>query len=113
MNEMPSAIIQTTPRARKEHKCCECRGIIHPGEKYHRTWGVWNAEVSTFKTCNECEALRGLIGKERAWDELPYYGGIMEDVRESQVPEWDAALREILLRRNVELPRWLKERVKA
>lgn len=111
MSEIPTVCNQTTPIAKKEHKCFECRGVIEPGEKYHRTWGVWNGEVSKFKTCDDCETLRHLMGKDRDLDEWPCFGGLLEDVEESDVPEWNIAMRNIFLKRKLTVPEWLNERI--
>jgi len=52
--------IEKTPTAKKEHKCCECKGTIKPGEKYSYFFGVWDEYGSgkyaiADKTCLECE----------------------------------------------------------
>lgn len=48
-------------KARKLHKCCECRQPIETGTHYHRADGLWDGEVSTFKTCLECKRLIDFI----------------------------------------------------
>lgn len=35
MSEPPTVCEALMPRARKLHRCCECRGIIQIGETYH------------------------------------------------------------------------------
>lgn len=40
--------------ARKQHKCCECSGVITPGEKYKRYFGVWDGDFSQYRMCIEC-----------------------------------------------------------
>lgn len=47
------------PTARREHSCCECRGLIRPGEAYRSFWGVWDGEAKTYKTCTSCISLDG------------------------------------------------------
>lgn len=56
--DAPSAYSRTTPRARKRHECCECRGSILPGEQYERVFGVWDGDWSTFVTCARCIDIR-------------------------------------------------------
>lgn len=46
------------PKARKEHKCCECRRIITKGEEYQRWAGKWDGSVESFKTCLLCVQIR-------------------------------------------------------
>lgn len=44
--------------ARKQHKCCECSGVIEPGKKYHYVRGLWEGSFETFKTCMPCKTIR-------------------------------------------------------
>lgn len=44
--------------ARKAHKCCECRREIAAGQQYEYTWGIWDGDSASFKTCLACVALR-------------------------------------------------------
>lgn len=53
----PKCWTTSTPRARKAHLCCECSGVIPPGEVYHVFSGVWD-DARTYKTCAVCEKLR-------------------------------------------------------
>src|SRR5687767_6685191 len=48
-------------KARKEHKCCECRLPIRPGERYLACFGVWDGTAETFKICEVCEWFRSRI----------------------------------------------------
>lgn len=45
-------------RARKDHKCDECRRVILPGEVYERTTAKWDESISSFKTCVDCQSAR-------------------------------------------------------
>lgn len=60
---MPSCYTELTPRARKRHQCCECRGWIEIGENYQRITGVWEGQPNSYKTCRQCAALRERIQK--------------------------------------------------
>lgn len=51
---------QRMVKARKDHKCTECRKPIKAGEKYEYVFGVWD-EVETFKTCCRCVAVREYV----------------------------------------------------
>lgn len=44
-------------KARKQHKCCECGGIVVPGEVYDYAVGKWEGDLLTFKTCERCTDL--------------------------------------------------------
>lgn len=51
------------PKARKVHKCTECRRLIQPGARYERVIGVWErgCKPDTFVTCGNCVALREYV----------------------------------------------------
>lgn len=49
------------PKARKLHQCEECGRAIQAGEQYEKVVGKWDGDVSTFKTCSRCTALRDHI----------------------------------------------------
>lgn len=46
------------PRARKEHRCHECKRIISVGEKYLSETVFFDKEISIWKTCLDCESIR-------------------------------------------------------
>jgi hypothetical protein len=45
-------------KARKPHRCCECKCEIKPGDKYERATGKWDGRIDTFKTCIPCQRIR-------------------------------------------------------
>ena len=59
--ELPSVYECDERKARKDHKCCECRGIISKGEIYNYHHGIWDGQAESFKVCSDCESLRGDI----------------------------------------------------
>jgi hypothetical protein len=66
-------------KARKQHRCCECRENILVGETYELASGLYDSSWSNFKTCNQCLAVR-----ERAIVEIPdfciYHGGLHDEL---------------------------------
>lgn len=58
MSEQADFYMLTKRKAKKSHKCCECRGIINKGETYNYHFGIWDGECCSFKVCNDCENLR-------------------------------------------------------
>lgn len=62
--EMPTVCNHCTPRASKDHRCCECRGTIRAGETYDLIIGLWDGRWQTFKTCPECTSLRKVFEDE-------------------------------------------------
>ena len=62
-------------KARKEHKCSECGRIIITGEQYIYDSGVWEGEVGTYKTCQDCKSIRDVFFRDgwyftMLWEEL-------------------------------------------
>lgn len=56
----------TRPRARKEHRCCACAGTIRPGDRYERTFVVWEGESDTIVHCLRCASMfRAITRRQR------------------------------------------------
>lgn len=81
----PDFLREKHVKARKPHQCSDCRGAIQPGEVYLHTTGMWDGDISTFKTCKGCQGLRRLFRcapygagelKRAVWDELDEVGDI-------------------------------------
>lgn len=107
--EMPEAYALAVPMARKEHKCCECHGVIAKGEKYHRHSGIWDGEAATYKVCLDCDALRSVVDKNsRYLDEQCPLGGLEESVCEGHDESERAAFRAIKVKRGAGVPEWLQ-----
>lgn len=70
----PSVFNERRFIARKNHACCECGGVIRPGERYERTDGCWDGRWETYKTCGICLRIRGEYCC--SW----VYGGLREDL---------------------------------
>ena len=52
--DSPSVFRQSVHRARKTHQCSDCRDEILQGERYRKSWGIWEGGHETFKTCARC-----------------------------------------------------------
>ena len=48
-------------KARKQHKCDECDGVIQSGERYEHVRAKWEGDVGTYDTCARCLDLREFI----------------------------------------------------
>jgi len=57
-DEPPKVFSQRIVKAKKPHKCCECRKEIKPGDTYEYTFGVWGGDAAAYKTCEPCADLR-------------------------------------------------------
>lgn len=77
--EAPSCMWETHPRARKEHRCCECHSVIGPGEKHQLIKGVWDGRFATYRTCAICETVRKKAMAEYRSDEGIAFGCLWEE----------------------------------
>jgi hypothetical protein len=51
-------LTEKTRKAKKLHKCGECRRDILPGEHYEYIAGIWEGALTVHKTCPECVSIR-------------------------------------------------------
>lgn len=58
MCEDPSVFSACLRKARRAHRCCECRGEISIGEAYEYASGIWDGSADSFKTCMPCAEQR-------------------------------------------------------
>lgn len=108
MCEMPSVYQCDRPKARKEHKCCECDGAIRVGEHYRKHHGIWNGEPGTYKVCDQCEDLRTLVDAGIAHPEdRTAFGELHESVFESREREWINAYLSNSRARGAAIPAWM------
>lgn len=109
MCEIPSCYGHEERRARRAHKCCECYGMIRPGEKYHYHHGVWDGEALDYKVCADCEALRTECDGDSRYDERTPFRGLQESVDGmwSGAPELFVRFVEIMRKRGAVIPSWM------
>ena len=70
---------KTVFKARKPHRCGECRRTIEPGETYERHAGPFDGQFTVHKTCRHCVAVREwLLQVCSGW----MYGSVSEDLYE-------------------------------
>ncbi len=58
IDEVSEILSSQTLRARKEHRCCECRCTIQPGESYHVESTLLDGLFTVHKTCLTCLRIR-------------------------------------------------------
>jgi len=110
--EMPSVYGCDRRKARKAHKCCECRGVIVSGERYVVHHGVWDGSGATYKSCEDCELLREQVeGCITNPDERAGFGFLHESIFESDA-ETIARYLEIKRKRGGVIPAWMIKREK-
>ena len=109
MSDYPECFRHVTRKARKPHKCCECRGVISAGEKYHYTSGIWDGRAESYKECSDCHELRDTIPCHDQED-VPFTG-LCEFVfngGDKQVIEKFIAIKRA---RGVDIQKWMVERL--
>lgn len=78
-DEMVNLLGEATHKARKQHRCAECRRSIEPGETYHVDRYIFEGKLTHHKTCAHCMVVRGWLQDEcGGW----VYTGVEEDIRE-------------------------------
>lgn len=110
MSEQPDCYSLSTPKARKEHRCCECGGVIQVGEKYFSHNLVWEGTAATFKCCSDCEALRKKVD---SWSKYAEDRTAMEMLHESVFEggaEYALEFLEIKRKRGAPISDWMLKR---
>lgn len=85
MCDMPTLYSERNVRARKQHRCCECRISIKPGDTYHRAEGLWDGSFQTFKTCTTCAEFRDWLARLMPSDDC---GVTFGDLYQCATDEW-------------------------
>lgn len=113
MCEMPSVYECDRPKARKPHECCECRGAIEVGERYHKHHGIWDGAADTFKVCEDCEALRADIDRDVTDFEFKTpFGYLHESVLNGGDPVFIKRFLDIKRKRGATIQPWMRARAK-
>jgi len=113
MSELPKFYTLENPKARKEYKCCECRGVIQKGEKYQNYSGYWNdSGFDTFKTCLDCEKLRDDLSTGSDTGYWPALCDLTSDCAETG-DEWLDRMVSIKMKRGGKIMDWMTERLNA
>ncbi|HEX7767092.1 MAG TPA: hypothetical protein VF443_10285 [Nitrospira sp.] len=90
----PEAFCEVTRKARIEHRCCECRGVIAPGQTYEYASGIWDGDPRAFKTCSLCvEARKQHADQLTRYDCQPCFGELYEGWASNELPPHVAAIR--------------------
>ena len=82
LEDGPSLYSALMRRARKQHKCCECRELIVAGDQYEDVSGCWDGDFNTHKTCLLCVEIRAAFS-DGQW----VFGYIWQDLRDHFFPK--------------------------
>ena len=69
---MPTTLRESTPTARKTHRCSLCLGTIQPGEKYQLFVNVYDGELYRWKECFPCKPVGKLLWSKDLCDSEGY-----------------------------------------
>lgn len=90
--ETPQVSTHTEPKAKKEHRCFECDGLILPGEQYVHVKYCLDGSWYEYKSCKDCHDLF------KRFDVDTCYGGLIDccdhDLKLMQ------AMYDIMIKRN-------------
>ena len=112
MCEMARVYSCVMRKARRAHRCCECRGTIEPGEIYHYHKGIWDDGPASYKVCYDCEKLRKDLDNGVKYEDVTPFEGLWDSVDGASADNpavarmWIA----ILEKRGQEVPVWLEQR---
>lgn len=107
MSEMPLAYECDKRKARKAHKCCECSGVIQPGETYNYHHGVWPDGPGEYNVCLECDELRAKADKElRYYEDKTAFTMLYESVFESRDFALIHEYLNVCRKRGATIPQW-------
>lgn len=93
----PADVYTTEERkARREHRCSECRGVIRKGERYQRASMAYEGRWSSYKTCPDClfviyEVGRTFFKECNGWCHL--HEGVIEGLEDLII--WNPEARRI------------------
>lgn len=61
---MSDCVTSRYRKARKPHRCAECRHTIHAGDTYSRVAFLWEGTASSDAICLNCDRLSEAAGEE-------------------------------------------------
>ena len=74
-------------KAAKQHRCCECHGVINKGEYYWYHTVFYDGTVSNYKICEACDCIIHTFF-DNGW----YYGMVIEELKEYLHDGWSEDL---------------------
>lgn len=85
---MTTVLHESTPRARKLHRCDLCNRDIDAGETYHRQRSIYDGEPYVFKGCGHCMALVRVIDESHDyWYDDGYTADSLSEVDPANMRE--------------------------
>jgi hypothetical protein len=82
MCDHPQAFRAVTRKARKDHCCTECGGLIAKGTEYEYHSGIWDHQPSSEKLHLDCNKLFNDVMRSDPYNDCLPYGSLYEAVGE-------------------------------
>lgn len=74
--EMPVCYGEKVRKARKPHRCGDCKGDIKIGERYLYISGIWEDKPASFSRCMDCNHIRCMIRADTGSDQCMELNGL-------------------------------------
>lgn len=84
--ESPSFFSDKIVKAKKEHRCSECKEAIPIKTQYEYASGCWDGDFQVYKTCMSCVEIRAHFACGNGWT----YGYLWNDLEENFFPDMKA-----------------------
>ena len=101
----------TKPKAQKTHNCIECKGIIKPGEVYHKFVGVWCGDFEQYVVCADCEELRIKVNDGVSYYDQCCFTELCEHVFETDEASLIQKFIDIKKKRGAKVEEWMTDRL--
>ncbi len=110
MGEPAEVYIVSKRTSRKEHKCCECFGLINKGEQYNVHHGIFDGDPFRSKVCLDCDVIRNAINKGRPFEESACLTEVADFVFEIEDFLVMQAFLKIKEKRGAPVQQWMNDR---
>ena len=77
-DEAIALLSESFPKARKEHRCCECSIPIAIGQKYYRQTGRYRGTIEMLRQHMTCHEIQQVYSCGEGW----IYGELWDSIRE-------------------------------
>lgn len=87
---LPEAFYTRPVKARKVHKCCECKETISVGDEYQYSSGIWDGSPDSFRQCLKCYVVIQAAADSSQFgeDESPSFGNLKGWLRDFECSDY-------------------------
>ena len=106
---MVETITQLTPKAKKQHKCNFCHGIIERGEIYTHQTNKLDGELYTWKSHLSCDRITVELKMDEYADEGVTDEWFMETIKEEYRDIMIKTKQKLYESKDFRIPSWLEQ----